>query len=599
MGWYTDNFGDTEKNRERDRQAASGGSAKTDTKTSTNTNASGGGRTSSGRDRDYSSSPVTDMSQWYRDTQAAQGGKPTAEQVKAAMDSYRDYVAGKTNPSSGSIYSAYGERIGNTGTGRGGYTDFSKSAANAIVNPGFVKTPSNDYSQRYLTATSGLEPGFADYSKLPGIADNWLQDNPDSFWDQQGLVDLWKSKYSDIGTIPGLMNKYSNEFAGGAAPSLQPLAPITPLGTSAGAVIGAAVPVSASGNVLGTIADYQKAWQDAYARGDKAGMDAAHAAAEATRASMGYSGGADGSQYLPLTPADNLYTEANALLAKKNPDDLFQTNNQYLQAYLDSQKAFSDYPAYEPPEREEFEFAAPPVSITSSGDDVHIPTLAAKQQWEAQQNAIQDRALQQYGVDYDRNKNIYTTQADLLKLAMAEQQRQEAAAADAVRWQAEQAIKDEETKYNRAWNLWVAGAPTEEVYATLGIPPGTKPIEQILAEKDAALKEYKASISGSRSSGGGSLYSAAINEMLSGQSRHRQALLSGEKRNPHSYNYYVSQAIELSNKTGNPLSRTEIEALRKQADYLASTDEDWAKTQISSGRLPQRRPVTNTVEDDW
>lgn len=41
-------------------------------------------------------------------------------------------------------------------------------------------------------------------------------------------------------------------------------------------------------------------WKTAYDAGDQAGMDAAHAAAEAIRAGYGYSGGADGSEYLPL-----------------------------------------------------------------------------------------------------------------------------------------------------------------------------------------------------------------------------------------------------------------------------------------------------------
>ena len=48
------------------------------------------------------------------------------------------------------------------------------------------------------------------------------------------------------------------------------------------------------------ILKYQKEWADAQARGDQAAMDAAHAAAEAERAKYGYSGGADGSDYLGL-----------------------------------------------------------------------------------------------------------------------------------------------------------------------------------------------------------------------------------------------------------------------------------------------------------
>lgn len=42
-----------------------------------------------------------------------------------------------------------------------------------------------------------------------------------------------------------------------------------------------------------------KSWQEAYARKDNAGMESAHAQAEAIRNLYGYSGGADGSQYIP------------------------------------------------------------------------------------------------------------------------------------------------------------------------------------------------------------------------------------------------------------------------------------------------------------
>lgn len=54
------------------------------------------------------------------------------------------------------------------------------------------------------------------------------------------------------------------------------------------------------------IEDFQAAYRDAQARGDREGMDAAHAAAERVRAGHGYSGGADGFGYVELdggTPA--------------------------------------------------------------------------------------------------------------------------------------------------------------------------------------------------------------------------------------------------------------------------------------------------------
>ena len=50
-------------------------------------------------------------------------------------------------------------------------------------------------------------------------------------------------------------------------------------------------------------------WKTAYDAGDQAGMDAAHAAAEAIRAGYGYSGGADGSEYLPLMFKSEGYVE--------------------------------------------------------------------------------------------------------------------------------------------------------------------------------------------------------------------------------------------------------------------------------------------------
>ena len=48
-----------------------------------------------------------------------------------------------------------------------------------------------------------------------------------------------------------------------------------------------------------------KAWTEANARGDKAGMDAAHKQAESIRNSYGYSGGSDGSQHITGNSADS------------------------------------------------------------------------------------------------------------------------------------------------------------------------------------------------------------------------------------------------------------------------------------------------------
>lgn len=50
---------------------------------------------------------------------------------------------------------------------------------------------------------------------------------------------------------------------------------------------------------LEQLGKYGDAWNAAHAAGDQAGMDAAHAGAEALRAKYNYSGGADGSEYNP------------------------------------------------------------------------------------------------------------------------------------------------------------------------------------------------------------------------------------------------------------------------------------------------------------
>ncbi len=57
--------------------------------------------------------------------------------------------------------------------------------------------------------------------------------------------------------------------------------------------------VGMSGSDRAALAAQKAAWNKAAEAGDQAGMDAAHKAAEAIRAGYGYSGGVDGSQYLP------------------------------------------------------------------------------------------------------------------------------------------------------------------------------------------------------------------------------------------------------------------------------------------------------------
>ena len=56
----------------------------------------------------------------------------------------------------------------------------------------------------------------------------------------------------------------------------------------------------------------QKAWASANARGDKAGMEAAHKAAESVRNSAGYSGGSDGSGYTKTSGGSKMTDKRNS-----------------------------------------------------------------------------------------------------------------------------------------------------------------------------------------------------------------------------------------------------------------------------------------------
>lgn len=509
-------------------------------------NRSGGGGGSS-----YSPpAQVTDMSQWYRDTQAAQGSKPTADQVKAATQSYKEYVAGKTNPNSGTVWNQYGEVIGNTGTGKGGYTDFSWQGANAYVDPNRIwnaDARSNPSYQRVLTSTpltgnyldyntntwgqapeeyrKGF-PGFINYAQLGTMADNWLKNNPNSSWDRDGLVDLWKGKYQDISAIPNMMNQYAHEFANGIVPSNFQYNPNSLYGDArTGAVAQSplypgATPVSAtvSNTVTQPDSNYlnDSNWVGNVfpgAQWNDTSRTISVPGGGVLQEGVDFVIGQDNRAYvLPsinanitpnLTPA--LTTTPTTATA---PTGVPNTGNEWHNLWGNIQNQYAEaMPAFNPPAREDFRFLTPPQSISSSGDDVHTPTLAARQQWENEQNAIQDQYAKQYGVNYQRAQDIYNTQLDWIKTGMLEQQRQEQVAAEAARYQAEMALKLEQEKYNRAMDMWNAGVATPEIYRTLGIPEGSKPFDQFMSEQKMKLAEmeYALSVSkaASRGSGGG------------------------------------------------------------------------------------------------
>lgn len=80
---------------------------------------------------------------------------------------------------------------------------------------------------------------------------------------------------------------------------------VVSLGTPALAVVSEYDNEYLTGDQQDRIQDATNDWWDAYNAGDQAGMDAAHAAAEAERATENYSGGADGSEYHPWDDNDS------------------------------------------------------------------------------------------------------------------------------------------------------------------------------------------------------------------------------------------------------------------------------------------------------
>ena len=69
------------------------------------------------------------------------------------------------------------------------------------------------------------------------------------------------------------------------------------------------------------VEDLSRQWKEYQAAGDQAGMDKTHQQAEAIRSGYGYSGGGDGSEYIPIpreeqkasTPGDWIGGDGTAL----------------------------------------------------------------------------------------------------------------------------------------------------------------------------------------------------------------------------------------------------------------------------------------------
>lgn len=133
-----------------------------------------------------------------------------------------------------------------------------------------------------------------------------------------------------------------------------------------------------------TINSFKEQWNNAYAAGDQAGMSAAHAGAEAVRSQYGYSGGSDGSEYIPLV-SGNMNTggtrlpsyEAQIDAANKLYDAAMQKHLAALQsAYDNSKMNMEQYKSTLP---EIYQAQANTISANAEKEKANFNEIAAQQ----------------------------------------------------------------------------------------------------------------------------------------------------------------------------------------------------------------------------
>jgi len=125
-------------------------------------------------------------------------------------------------------------------------------------------------------------------------------------------IDATGSSYAKTNNYSSYLNNGSSSSGGGSGSSYSPYTQYTPTGTYNDAGL--------SQWATSQINTYKQQYADAQAKGDEAGMNAAHQAAEAIRAKYGYSGGTDGSDYIKLPDKVFEYTEPQPTYESKyNP----------------------------------------------------------------------------------------------------------------------------------------------------------------------------------------------------------------------------------------------------------------------------------------
>ena len=274
---------------------------------------------------------------------------------------------------------------------------------------------------------------------------------------------------------------------------------------------------------------------------------------------------------------------------------------------------------YVPYKREEFDWTTPNSEKPSGTEDWNwTRNIKAKQLFDQEQNAAEESAYKKYLTDYNAakdyvslaqqqqqqaldNQNTQLTAAGLTPLASLNELPYLQIQQLGEKWQGttdptlRNSFNQQALNLAKSYNIvpqdyvgsvngyipaTVAGTPTAETQYKTDVLNYQK--QQDAAQAAAALSKGSGSSSGGGGSGGtkqfaDDLYSATIEEMLGGQSRHRKAISAGESRSPHSYNSYVNKAIQMAQQAGSPLSQSQINALLQQANYLAKADMEWSE----------------------
>lgn len=265
-----------------------------------------------------------------------------------------------------------------------------------------------------------------------------------------------------------------------------------------------------------TIEDFQGLYNEAKSRGDTVGMNSAHSGAEAIRANQGYSGGVDGSQYLPLNsmsqksgnynsapniPEVSINTDINSIMQK-----IQEQNNQRLQqlmSLIPQAPQTVDYSSSLIP-------SAGVAATANPGNTTFIPTAN-----------FRNRQLQTQQAQADQNYKAYTSelanwnaQAELLQNAANQElqsllgllpysQLTAAQQAEADLAKATASLKQNNTSYDQAMGRWnAAGTILNQADAdVLGVPVGTSTNDASYRAATLDINQQKADTAAAKKGG--------------------------------------------------------------------------------------------------